>query len=139
MLLGGICRSLTNLPTVPNTKETELMLRRIKDRIEGIKDLYALESICMFCSVVDSSLSKEIIGLSINTFMESSDWNLYTLVNTAKFFSSLLLGPQASVYKPRLLELYREMSHQLPEIIPEININVSLISFRIYKQYLFSS
>lgn len=58
MLLGAVCRSLINLPVTQNSKDTEGILSKIMDRITGVKDLYALESVCMFCSLIDSSKAK---------------------------------------------------------------------------------
>ena len=90
----------------------------------------------MFCSLIDSKKSKEILGRAVDNFAQSSDWNSYTLVNTAKFFSSLLLGPESEIaeHRPKLLQLYSAMSDEIPKIVPTVNVNVSVFAFRICRE-----
>lgn len=91
--MGALCRSLIKLPIFNRFKDVSSILDKIKGRIKGVQDIYSLESICMFCSLIDSPKAKEILSQAVNNFYFNSEWNYMTLVNTTKFFASLLLSP----------------------------------------------
>ena len=61
-LLGALCRSLIKLPVFGKLGREDEILNKIAGRVKEIKDLYALESVCMFCSLIDSERSKEVLS-----------------------------------------------------------------------------
>lgn len=133
--LGSVCRSLVKLPIFGKNLFNEIaILDKISDRISSIENVYVLEGVSLFVSMLQDSKKLTVLSLAIEVFNNHRrDWDHYTLVTMARAFSAILLSPRP---EQQLLVSLRKLFNDDPEHVVKLMdsciLNVILVPFRTY-------